>query len=160
MFYSGHRCQANVWLARGLYKLSLLLGADFEGPVAYNIVFGSCTATEFVDFMVNYIIPRMNQWPAPRSVLFLDSHRTHANQSFVDLINDWDILCIKFPFYKPYWNLAEWFFNAIKSIIKFSPNYYDNTAIGQMNAIIDAVEMTRGCDWSKPIYTSGMMSRS
>ena len=153
----GLKCDVNVWLARGRHKVSLMFAMDnINGPLAYDVCVGSCDSRAFLNFLMYDLFPAMNPYPAPQSILILDNCRTHQTQDFLDLVNAYPIICLKLPFYKPYWNCAEWSFNAVKMIM----STFDDSDVSLINLVTDisvAIEMLRGCNWRKPLEHTGVL---
>ena len=146
-------------MARGKWKLSVLLAINIFGPVAYDICFGSCTAREFLKFFVDNLFFKMNKYPGNNSIVCMDSCRLHDNYSFVQMVNSFDIIILKLAKYKPYHNLAEWAFNAIKSIVR-SFAIDDNDPMVTITALVTAITLLEGRDWKSPLVQAGVLPSS
>ena len=154
----GQRCHKNVWLARGNVSLTLMLTTDYRGPFCYQIVQGSNNTQVFMDYMNYWLIPSLGNYPNARSVLIMDNCRIHGIVEFVDLVNEHQFIVVKLPSYKPWWNLAEWNFNAIKMIVR-SFRLTNTDALSQIEAVCNAVEAIKDKDWTKPLRITKVINQ-
>lgn len=150
MFCRGQPCHRNVWLARGTVSLTLMLATDYRGPFCYQIVQGSNNRSVFLNFMQHWLANRLNNYPNARSILVMDNCRVHGIQEFIDFVDTRGFIVVKLPAYKPWWNLAEWNFNAIKMIVK-SYRTPIVTDLDQILAICKAVESIKNKNWTRPL---------
>ncbi|KAH7902767.1 hypothetical protein BJ138DRAFT_975325, partial [Hygrophoropsis aurantiaca] len=58
-------------------RYSILPAMSLDGYIALRVVEGSIDSTEFLDFVVNDVLPTMNRYPNPRSVLIMDNCAIH-----------------------------------------------------------------------------------
>ena len=77
---------------------------------------------EFIRFIISHVIPKMNPFPQPNSVLVLDNASIHKNGYLKRSLNRHGIKLIFLPPYSPYLNPIELDFNTIKAFVK--RNYF------------------------------------
>lgn len=102
----GERAKAESVLRVGGERYSVLGIFDLEhGSVAHHAVVGSIDTEEFFHALLHKIIPHMNAYPGPRSVLILDNCSTHRQQQIL------------------------WAVDAIGAIVEFLPPYACDVAM-------------------------------
>ncbi|KAE9383625.1 hypothetical protein BT96DRAFT_752643, partial [Gymnopus androsaceus JB14] len=62
-------------------RWSILPALTINGYIALRVVEDSVDSTELYDFVLNDLLPKMNPWPALRSVLVLDNCNTHKSEA-------------------------------------------------------------------------------
>lgn len=67
------------WSALPLYTI--------DGFVTWQVIHGSYTVELFRDFLQTHVIPNMNEYPAPRSVLIMDNCKIHRDEVLDSLYN-------------------------------------------------------------------------
>lgn len=103
---------------RGSYSLSLLLAADIYGPLAYEVFHGAVNAERLIRYLLRDLLPFMNVYPGPRSILILDNCSIH-HSSMMQMFRYYSgSLVIYLPPYCPFLNLVEYYFNGIKMLEK------------------------------------------
>ena len=101
---------------RGSYKYSLLCTSNKNGILDYSILYGAVNESTFNQYIVDKMIPILNPYPAPNSIIILDNCRFHHNQIFKDLMDQLNVIIIYLPRYDPILNPTEYVFRDVKSI--------------------------------------------
>ena len=87
-----------------------------DGIITHDIIPGSVTSEQFVQFLRELVIPLTNPYPSPQSILVLDNCNIHHSEKVWALVED-EALC-KLIFLPPYsldLNPIEEVFFSIKS---------------------------------------------
>ncbi|KDQ52474.1 hypothetical protein JAAARDRAFT_138493, partial [Jaapia argillacea MUCL 33604] len=69
-------------------RYSILPILTLDGIVAYDIIEGSVTSEQFVQFLREHVIPLTNPYPGPCSVLILDNCSIHHSEEVRKVIED------------------------------------------------------------------------
>ncbi|KAF9470297.1 hypothetical protein BDN70DRAFT_764483, partial [Pholiota conissans] len=83
--YSGERAELVDVFVRG-DRYSLVAALSANGYIASDVVVGSFDSLNFLEFVQEKVLPQMNPYPAPRSVLVLDNCRIHHNEALINII--------------------------------------------------------------------------
>ena len=89
-----------------------------DANVAYNILPGSMNKTKLFYWAYLSLLPRMNRYPGPNSVIVCDNVSFHRSELFRELWKAYGVKIIYLPPYSPHLNIIELLFNAIKSSLK------------------------------------------
>ncbi|KAF9013575.1 hypothetical protein BDZ89DRAFT_901729, partial [Hymenopellis radicata] len=57
-----------------------------DGIFAARVVEGSFDRERFIRYLRDDVLPQMNRYPAPRSVLLVDNARIHHSPEIIDLV--------------------------------------------------------------------------
>ncbi len=85
------------YLVRGT-RLSTISALSSEGLIAHEIMTGTTNGDKLYDFLQGNLIPCMQSFPAPRSILVMDNCSIHHVQIVKDLLQACGILAIFLPF--------------------------------------------------------------
>jgi transposase len=118
----GTKCHSTVPFSRGK-RLSVLAAMDSNGFFAYECTEGTFDRKAFHDALVNKILPFMNPYPFPRSILILDNARIHAYPEIFQTVEAFGALLIFLPPYCPQLNPIEIGFGLLKRWISKHANY-------------------------------------
>ena len=117
----GQRALSVGYFQRGI-KMSLVLAVNFEATVDYSAIFGSFNTRKFWQFMFRDILPIVNRFPGPNSVIVMDNAAIHKNREYVRIFeNVTGCIILWLPAYSPWLNLTEYYFNAIRMKMKRHP---------------------------------------
>lgn len=105
------------YLVRGT-RLSTISALSSEGLITHEIMTGTTNGDKFYDFLRGNLIPCMQSFPAPRSILVMDNCSIHHVQIIKDLLQSCGILAIFLPPYSPDYNPCEEMFSYIKYYLK------------------------------------------
>lgn len=101
-------------------RYSLLPAISFNGLIALSVLEGPVNQKRFERFLKYTLLPCMNRFPAPNSVLVLDNASIHCGGSIADLCKEKGILLRYLPPYCPELNPIEFGFNVLKFDVRRS----------------------------------------
>ena len=104
-------------LVRGT-RVSTIAAISSEGLLIYEMVTGTTNGETFLDFVRGSLIPTMQPFPAPASILIMDNCSIHHIQEVTDILQQAGILVIFLPPYSPDFNPAEELFSYVKYYLK------------------------------------------
>jgi transposase len=99
-------------------RLSVLAALDVYGFFAHEITEGTFDRNAFHNAMIRKIIPLMNPYPWPRSILILDNARIHCYRQLIEAVESIGGLVFFLPPYSPHLNPIELGFAALKKWIQ------------------------------------------
>ncbi|KAE8222658.1 hypothetical protein CF319_g4182 [Tilletia indica] len=99
-------------------RFSLLPALSMDGLFAPWVTLGSVNGEQFLAWVKNHLMPYMNRYPGPRSVLILDNCRTHKKVELRQLLESHGHILIFLPRYSPGYNPIELAFASIKRKLK------------------------------------------
>lgn len=99
-------------------RWSLLPALTIDGYIAKRIVTGSIDGIEFLDFILEDVLPKMNPYPLPRSVFLLDNCSIHKMQHLVDAVTAAGCKIRFLPPYAPELHSIEESFAAVKAALR------------------------------------------
>lgn len=99
-------------------RLSILAALDIDGFFAFEITTDTFDREKFHNAMISKIMPLLNPYPLPRSILILDNARIHVYQKLIDAVYDIGALIFFLPPYSPHLNPIEYGFASLKTWIK------------------------------------------
>ncbi|KAE8228051.1 hypothetical protein CF326_g7034 [Tilletia indica] len=102
-------------------RYSLLPALTVNGIIAPWAFHGSVTSALFLMWIKDHLLPDMNPFPGPCSVLVLDNCRTHKKDEIRQAVEDAGCKLIFLPPYSPDFNPIEMAFAAIKKKLKRQP---------------------------------------
>ena len=105
------------FLVRGT-RISSIVAMGCEGVLTFNMVTGTTNGETFFDFIRGSIIPSMQPFPAPCSILVMDNCSIHHIQEVRDILDLAGILLLYLPPYSPDLNPAEEMFSYVKYYLK------------------------------------------
>ncbi|KAI7937497.1 hypothetical protein MJO29_014812 [Puccinia striiformis f. sp. tritici] len=97
---------------------SLLPGVSTEGVVGVMVQQGSILRPDFEFFLKNLLLPFMNPFPGPRSVLVMDNCCIHHRGRIEELCEAHNVVYMYLPPYSPDFNPIEKLFLVIKNHLK------------------------------------------
>jgi transposase len=136
-------------------RWSLLPALTEDGYLAHTIFQGAITAERLYEFVEQQVLPHMNPYPLPRSVLVLDNASIHHSAEFKELCREAGVRLEYLPPYSPDFNPIEQTFKALKSWIKKNNQqaalfedfaYFLEYAV-QKVCYRDATGLYRYCGW-------------
>lgn len=105
------------FLSRGV-RVSSIVAINSEGLLVYETLTGTTNGDIFYDFLRGNLIPCMQSFPGPRSILIMDNCSIHHVQQVKELLDAAGILLIFLPPYSPDYNPCEEMFSYIKYYLK------------------------------------------
>jgi len=89
-----------------------------EGYIAWEIYHGGYNAERFNAFIRTKLLPRMNPFPGPRSVLIMDNASAHKSAELVVMCEEAGVHLEFLPAYSPDFNPIEESFAVLKAWIR------------------------------------------
>lgn len=88
-------------------RVSVLAATSSEGFITWDSVDGTFTRKKFHDVFRNRVLPFLNPWPLPRSIVILDNAKIHMYKEFQSMIHSIGALLFFLPPYSPDLNPIE-----------------------------------------------------
>ena len=95
----------------------MLPALSLNGILHLDIVENAVTSTAFRHF-VKGLLPRMNKWPLPNSVLVVDNVSIHKVDGICELVEASDMRLMFLPAYSPDLNPIELTFSSVKAWLR------------------------------------------
>ena len=103
------------WNSKKSKRWSILPAITLEGYLAYDILHGGYTTKRFNNFIRTKVLPRINPFPGPRSVLILNNASYYRSQELKDIYEEAGIVFEFLPPYSPDFNPIKESFSALKA---------------------------------------------
>ena len=103
-------------------RVSVLAALDCSGFVAWKCVEGTYTRRVFQNAFSEKIIPLLNPWPLPRSIVIMDNAKIHCYKELEKSIHQVGARLIYLPPYSPELNPIEVCFGQLKKWIQKHAN--------------------------------------
>jgi transposase len=103
-------------------RISVLAAMDVYGFFASEMTVGTFDRKAFHHALINSILPYMNPYPWPRSILILDNARIHCYRALVEAVESIGALVFFLPPYSPHLNPIELGFAKLKKWIQKHAN--------------------------------------
>ena len=140
-------------------RVSAVAAADVTGFCGWGLTTNTYTSDLFFEHFKKYILPNLNPWPYPRSILILDNAKIHQ-QEIIELCFIRGVICLFLPPYSPKLNPIEIYFGLFKAYLqkhipmdfyKTLPVHFINEAFkNSVNMkIIDTHAIFRHCCYEK-----------
>jgi len=104
-------------LARG-HRFHLLPAISVNGLIDVLLYQGHTTSEGFFIWLRDCLLPKMNPFPGPNSILVMDNASWHKNPAVGALCRDHGVLLWYLPPYSPDFNPIEAFFGDLKAFIR------------------------------------------
>ena len=109
----GKACITKLPFARGK-RISILAALDVTGFVAWEHTEDTFTRGAFHAAFLSKILPLLQPWPLPRSILILDNARIHQYPELEDTVHSRGAILLFLPPYSPDLNPIELGFGDLK----------------------------------------------
>eukprot|EP00644_Phytophthora_capsici_P006047 jgi/Phyca11/97649/e_gw1.2.1287.1 len=121
--WSARNTPAHVTLpfSRGK-RVSILAAMDVQGFFTWGDVEGTFTRSSFHEVFKSKILPFLNRWPLPRSIVVMDNAKIHMYKEFQETIHETGALLFFLPPYSPDLNPIEVGFSLLKRWIQRHAN--------------------------------------
>jgi hypothetical protein len=117
-----------AWLKRGEHasrhkfqfqgaKYSMLPALSLDGILHLTVIKNAVTGASFRRFMED-LLPLMNKWPLPNSVLVIDNTSIHKVAGIRELVEERGMRLLFLPSYSPDYNPIELAFSSIKAWLR------------------------------------------
>ena len=98
-------------------KYSLLPALSLDGIIHLEVVENAITGDDFLQFVCG-LLPKMNKWPLPNSVLVMDNAAIHKVPGIRELVEEHGTRLLFLPSYSPDFNPIELAFSTIKAWLR------------------------------------------
>ena len=105
------------FLVRGT-RISSVVAMSSSGVLAYEFHTGTMNGDKFFDFVRGNLIPSMQPFPGPNSILIMDNCSIHHVEEVKRELDFAGILAIFLPPYSPDYNPCEEMFSYVKYYLK------------------------------------------
>ena len=105
------------YLVRG-QRISSVVAMSSHGVLAYDLTTGTMNGDKFFDFVRGKLIPCMQPFPGPPSILIMDNCSIHHVEEVKHELESVGILVIYLPPYSPDFNPCEEMFSYVKYYLK------------------------------------------
>ncbi|CAB4494688.1 unnamed protein product [Rhizophagus irregularis] len=123
--FKGRHAYKSVFFVRG--KRYTIEGAlCLNGLLAYAIQEGPMNSNDYSDFIENVLLPKMNAYPGPYSVLVLDNVSIHKGQHLLNICNAKGVRVEYLPPYSPDINPIEQAFFYIKNHLRQNRSWIES----------------------------------
>ncbi|EIM83683.1 uncharacterized protein STEHIDRAFT_62304 [Stereum hirsutum FP-91666 SS1] len=102
---AGERAEIVEGFGRG-QRFSLVAAMSLKGYIAARAAPGALDAAEFYDWVAEEVLPNMNEFPEPQSILVIDNCRIHHSQALEKLVmgagksnTEYHVLCLTLNLY-------------------------------------------------------------
>ena len=112
----GERATRYEFQFRGT-KYSILPALCLDGILHLEVVENAITGADFCRF-VEDLLPRMNEWPLPNSVLIVDNAAIHKVAGIREMVEERGARLLFLPAYSPDFNPIELAFSSIKAWLR------------------------------------------
>lgn len=113
----GHTPWQQKLLRRG-QRFNILPALTIDGIITSQIYVGSTESVGFDMWIEKKVLPLMNHFPGPRSVLVMDNASFHHSKEIKDLVEGRGVVLQYLPPYSPDFNPIEAFFGHLKKQIR------------------------------------------
>ncbi|CAB4475156.1 unnamed protein product [Rhizophagus irregularis] len=107
------RARKSVVFVRGK-RYTILPALSLQRFIAIDIMEGSCIKERFKDFVISDVLPKMNPYPGPNSVIVLDNAKIHHDEGLIEYLQAFGIRVEFLPPYSPDLNPIETSFSVMK----------------------------------------------
>jgi hypothetical protein len=114
----GERAHKHEFFLRGT-KYSILPALSLDGILHLDVVENAITGNVFRQFIED-LLPQMNEWPLPNSVLVVDNASIHKVAGIRELVEGHGARLLYLPAYSPDFNPIELAFSSIKACLRLN----------------------------------------
>lgn len=103
-------------------RVSVLAALNVKGFMAWESTCGTFTRRKFHEAFCKNIIPKLNPWPLPNSIVIMDNAKIHMYQKLEEAIHQTGARLLFLPPYAPQLNPIEVCFGQLKQWIQSKAN--------------------------------------
>jgi DDE superfamily endonuclease len=118
-------------------KYSILPALSLDGILHLEVMENAVTGPDFRRF-IQGLLPRMNKWPLPNSVLVVDNAAIHKVAGVRDLVEEHGTRLLYLPTYSPDFNPIELAFSTIKACLRANRDQV-NSEMAQEGTVYNAL---------------------
>ena len=128
-----HAFRRNAWSKKGEQaviplpfsrgkRVSVMAALDATGFIAYDSTPGTFNRQRFHDVFLEKVVPLLNPWPMPRSIVVMDNAKIHMYKELESVIEQCGAMLFFLPPYSPELNPIENAFGLLKKWIQRHAN--------------------------------------
>ena len=133
----GERATQYEFQFRGT-KYFLLPAISLDGILHQEVVENAVTGADFRRF-VQGLLPRMNEWPLPNSVLIIDNASIHKVAGIREMVEERGARLLYLPAYSPDFNPVELAFSTIKAWLRANRDRVDQELESENGIVYNAL---------------------
>jgi hypothetical protein len=133
----GERASRHEFQFRGA-KYSILPALSLDGVLHLEVVENAVTGAIFRRF-IEGLLPLMNRWPLPNSVLVVDNASIHKVAGIRELVEERGMLLMFLPSYSPDLNPIELAFSSIKAWLRANRNRMNQEMAGEDGTVYNVL---------------------
>ena len=103
-------------------RVSVMAALDSKGFLAWRSTSGTFTRKKFHDAFAEAVVPHLNPWPLPRSIVIMDNAKIHMFKELEETVHQCGAKLIFLPPYSPELNPIEIAFGQLKRWIQRHAN--------------------------------------
>ena len=119
-------------------KYSMLPALSLDGMLHLEVVENAITGDVFRRF-VQGLLPRMNAWPLPNSVLVIDNASIHKVAGIREMVEERGARLVYLPAYSPDFNPIELAFSAIKAWLRLNRDHVNQELESENGMVYNAL---------------------
>ena len=119
-------------------KYSMLPALSLDGILHLEVVENAVTGAAFRRF-VEDLLPRMNKWPLPNSVLVVDNASIHKVAGIRELVEGHGMRLMFLPSYSPDLNPIELAFSSIKAWLRANRDHVNQEMESETGTVYNAL---------------------
>jgi transposase len=121
----GLQANSKIPFSRGK-RVSVLAALDVSGFISWETTEGTFNRQAFHEAFCKIVLPLLNPWPFPRSIVILDNAKIHVYPELIQVVENQGALLIYLPPYSPQINPIEFQFGLLKKYLLKNCKYVWN----------------------------------
>jgi hypothetical protein len=117
----GKAANVKIPFARGK-RVSVFAALNINGFIGWDVTEGTFNRKTMHKSMVKNVIPLLNPYPLPNSILVIDNARIHMYQEWIDAVHKVGAIVVFLSPYSPHLNPIEFCFGSLKRWIQKHAN--------------------------------------
>ena len=102
--------------------MSVMAALNVNGFMAWESTRGTFTRRKFHEAFAKHVLPKLNPWPLPNSIVVMDNAKIHMHQKLENMIHQTGAKLLFLPPYAPQLNPIEVCFGRLKGWIQRNAN--------------------------------------
>jgi transposase len=115
--HRGTKAVVEMPFTRG-QRVSAIAAMSSEGFIAWSYTTGTFTRASFHTAMIEKVVPKLQRYPLPNSIVIMDNAKIHMYAELVELIESKGAMLVFLPPYSPQLNPIEAGFGLVKGWIQ------------------------------------------
>ena len=117
----GTKVHVKLPFSRGT-RVSIFAALNVKGFIAWETTRGTFTRRKFHDAFAAHVIPKLNPWPLPNSIVIMDNAKIHMNRELEESVHQCGARLLFLPPHPPQLNPIEVCFGLLKRWIQKNAN--------------------------------------